>query len=230
MHHPLTRPLVVLFDVNETLLDIKPLQKAVTDVLPDEGAAKLWFTTMLQYSLVMTVSDQYASFGDIGAAILQMLARNRDIALKVEDARQVLSVIRRLPPHPDVKPALESLKSRGIRLATLTNSSQDVGEAQMRHAGLDGFFERMLSVEQSRKFKPHRAVYGWAAEEMGVTPGECMLVAAHGWDVAGAKWAGLRAAFIAREGQQMFPLAEAPDVDAADLLGFTEKLFPSPAT
>ncbi|MEP7056595.1 MAG: haloacid dehalogenase type II [Caldimonas sp.] len=220
----------MLFDVNETLLDIKPLQKAVADVLLDDAEAKLWFTTMLQYSLVMTVSDRYASFGDIGAAVLQMLARNRDITLKADDAKQVLSVIRKLPPHPDVKPALDLLKARGIRLATLTNSSQDVGEAQMRHAGLDGFFERMLSVEQPRKFKPDRAVYGWAAGEMGVGPGECMLVAAHGWDVAGAKWAGLRAAFIAREGQQMFPLAEAPDVDAADLLGFAEKLFPAPTT
>ncbi len=227
MHAPLTPPRVLLFDVNETLLDIEPLLNAVADVLLGNDAAKLWFTTMLQYSLVMTVSDQYASFGDIGAAVLQMLARNRDIVLKAEDAKQVLSVIRTLPPHPDVPPALDRLKARGIRLATLTNSSQEVGEAQMRHAGLDGYFERMLSVGQPRKFKPHRAVYAWAAGEMGVAPGECMLVAAHGWDVAGAKWAGLQAAFIAREGQQMFPLAETPEIDAPDLLGFAEKLFPA---
>jgi 2-haloacid dehalogenase len=44
-----------------------------------------------------------------------------------------------------------------------------------------------------------------------------MLVAAHGWDVAGAKWAGLLTAFIAREGQQKFPLAPAPDIDVPDL-------------
>jgi len=229
MHKSLTPPRVLLLDVNETLLDIEPLQKAVAGVLLGDDAAKLWFTTMLQYSLVMTVSDHYASFGDIGAAVLQMLARNRDIVLKVEDAKQVLSVIRRLPPHPDVRPALDRLKTRGIRLATLTNSAQEVGEAQMRHAGLDGFFERMLSVEQPRQFKPHRAVYEWAASKMGVTSGECMLVAAHGWDVAGAQWAGLRTAFIARQGQQMFPLAEAPEIDTADLLGFADKLFPAPA-
>ena len=225
MHEPLTPPSVLLFDVNETLLDIAPLHKAVADVLLDDHAAKLWFTTMLQYSLVMTVSNQYASFGDIGAAVLQMLARNCDVVLKTADAKQVLSVIRTLPPHPDVRPALDRLKSRGIRLATLTNSSQEVAEAQMRHADLDGFFERILSVEQPRHFKPHRAVYDWAAGEMGVAPSECMLVAAHGWDVAGAKWAGLRAAFIARPGQQMFPLAETPEIDAADLIGFAEKLI-----
>lgn len=229
MHDPSVRPLVLLFDVNETLLDIRPLEAAVKNVLVDEGSAKLWFATMLQYSLVMTVSDRYASFGDIGAAVLQMLARSRGIDLKANDAKQVLSVIRRLPPHPDVAPALELLKARGVRLASLTNSSQEVGEAQMKHAGLDGFFERMLSVESVLKFKPHRDVYGWAAGEMGVAPGECMLVAAHGWDVAGAKWAGLRTAFIAREGQQVFPLGETPDVDVADLLGFAEKAFPDSA-
>ena len=223
-------PSVLLFDVNETLLDIKPLQKAVAEVLMSEDAAKLWFTTMLQYSLVMTVSHQYASFGDVGAAVLQMLARNRDVVLKVEDATEVLSVIRKLPPHPDVIPALDRLRTHGTRLAALTNSSQEVAEAQIKHASLDGFFERILSVEHTRHFKPHRAVYDWATGQMGVAPGQCMLVAAHGWDIAGAQWAGLRAAFIAREGQQMFPLAEKPDVDAADLLSFAEKLISTSAS
>jgi len=46
-------------------------------------------------------------------------------------------------------------------------------------------------------------------------------------DGAGAKQADLRAAFIAREGQQMFPLAEAPEIDAADLIGFAETLLPA---
>jgi len=99
----------------------------------------------------------------------------------------------------------------------------------MKHADLDGLLERMLSVEQPRRFKPDRSVYSWAAGKMGVAPDECMLVAAHGWDIAGAQWAGLRAAFIAREGHQLFPLAETPEIETADLLGFTEKLFPAPA-
>ena len=89
MHDPLNPPSVLLFDVNETLLDIEPLQKSVADVLLDDDAAKLWFTTMPQYSLVMTVNDQYASFGDIGVAVLQMLARNRDVVLKVEGMRSI---------------------------------------------------------------------------------------------------------------------------------------------
>ncbi|NUO71603.1 MAG: HAD-IA family hydrolase, partial [Frateuria sp.] len=122
-----------------------------------------------------------------------------------------------LAPHPDVQPALERLRVAGVRMATLTNSSAAGVSAQLANAGLTRFFERQLSVEAVGRFKPDRAVYEWAAREVGATPSRCMLVAAHGWDVAGAAWAGLRTAFVAREGQQKLPLAPSPDLEVADL-------------
>ena len=217
-------PKVLLFDVNETLLDVATLKQTIGDILLNPHAADLWFTTMLQHALVMTVSEQYVAFPDIGAATLQMLARNSDIALSSEDAKEALSIMLTLPPHADVKSALARLKGTDMRMATLTNSSQAGVKAQMEHAGLNGFFERQLSVESVGRFKPHSSVYAWAAREMGVEPRECMLIAAHGWDVAGAKWAGMQAAFIAREGQQKFPLAPAPDIDVPDLNALASSL------
>ena len=217
---PLVRsapPKVLLFDVNETLLDITSLKRSVAAILQDPHAADLWFATMLQYSLVMTVSGQHAAFPDIGAAALQMLARDRAIALSDTQAKAALSSMRSLPPHPDVIPALERLYAGGWRMAVLTNSSQAGVKVQLEHAGLERFFERQLSVESVGKFKPHTDVYLWAAQEMKVEPSDCMLVAAHGWDVAGAKWAGLQSAFIGRQGQQKFPLGPVPDIDVPDL-------------
>lgn len=221
---PLARPEVLLFDVNETLLDLGPAKESVNGVLLDEDGAALWFSSMLHHSLVMTVSGRYADLMDIGAAVLQMLARNRDVALSMEEAKRALSVMRSLQAHPDVRPALGRLKRSGYRLATLTNSSASGVKAQLEYASLEPFFERQLSVDTPRLFKPHRAVYEWAAKEMGVEPRQCMLVAAHGWDVAGARWAGLQAAFVARSGQQMFPLAERPDVDVADFSALADAL------
>lgn len=218
------KPKVLLFDVNETLLDIGPLKARVAEALLDPHAAELWFATLLQYSLVATVSGQYFAFPEIGAAVLRMLATRSDVMIGQEDAKQLLSAMKSLPAHRDVEPGLRRLRDAGFRLATLTNSSQDGVKAQMHSAGLSGFFERELSVESVRKFKPHAQVYAWAAREMDAQPSECMLVAAHGWDVAGAHWAGLKTAFIAREGQQKFPLAPEPDADAADLLGLADAL------
>jgi 2-haloacid dehalogenase len=219
-----TKPKVLLFDVNETLLDIGPLKEKVGDILLDPAAPELWFATMLQYSLATTVSGQYFAFPEIGAAALRMLARNRDVTISQDDAKKTLAIMKSLPPHKDVEPALRRLKAAGFRMAALTNSTQEGVKAQLHSAGLSGFFERELSVESVGKFKPHADVYAWAAREMKAQPSDCMLVAAHGWDVAGAKWAGMATAFIAREGQQKFPLAPEPDADASDLLGLAEAL------
>ncbi len=176
------------------------------DLLP------LWFTTMLQYSLVVTVVDQYQHFGEVGVAALLMVARNHGLNLSPEGAKAAVSSILSLPPHPDVRPALEDLKSEGFRMVTLTNSSQAAVDAQMQNAHLTDLFEKQLSVEEVQLFKPHSHVYKWAARKMGLAPEECMLVAAHGWDVAGAIWSGWRAAFISRPGAQLFPLAPVPEI------------------
>lgn len=218
------RPAILLFDVNETLLDLAPLEESINKVLSDESSAKLWFITMLQYSLVTTVSGQYAPLPEIGAATLQMLARNRGLTLIDEDAKKALAPMTSLPSHPEVQASLETLKEAGFRLATLTNSSQSGVKAQMENAKLSAFFERELSVETVGKYKPHKDVYLWAASEMGAKPDECMLVAAHGWDVAGAKWAGLQTAFIGRPGQQLFSVAPQPDIQVADLSGLAREL------
>ena len=95
----------------------------------------------------------------------------------------------------------------------------------MENSGLAGFFEAWLSVEDVGLFKPHAHVYRWAARRAGVGVSECLFVAAHGWDVAGASWAGMRTAFVARPGQQVFPLGPAIDVTVPSFEGLPEALL-----
>ena len=214
----MTRPKVILFDVNETLLDLKPVKASVGTALGGRpGLAPLWFTTLLQYSLVGTVADQYLDFAEVGAACLRMVAKNHGIDLSQDAAESAVAPMRSLPPHPDVIPALTELRDAGFRLVTLTNSSKAAVADQIKHAGLSEFFEALLSVEDVGKYKPHADVYLWAAGKAGADVSECLLVAAHGWDVAGAKWAGMRTAFVARPGQQAFPLGPAIDITVPSL-------------
>lgn len=210
---PMIRPKTIFLDVNETLLDLTALKASVGKALGGrEDLLPLWFTTMLQHSLVASAMDQYENFGDIGVAAMQMVARNQGIDLSKEEARAAVQPITALPPHTDVPPALQQLKAAGFELYTLTNSSRDGVNAQMANAQLDPFLTGKLSVEEIAIYKPHRHVYRWAARRVGTPVSECMLIAAHGWDVAGAMAAGLRAAFIARPGQQLYPLAPAPEL------------------
>ncbi|MEX2495492.1 MAG: haloacid dehalogenase type II [Woeseia sp.] len=221
----MTRPKVIFFDVNETLLDLDPVKKTVGEALGGRPElAPLWFTTMLQYSLVTTVADRYSDFGEIAVACLRMVAKNHGIDLGEAAAKNAVAPIRSLPPHADVVPALERLRDAKYRMLTLTNSSEAAVAEQLKNAGLDKLFEVALSVEGVGLYKPHAHVYRWAARRAGVDVSECLLVAAHGWDVAGATWAGMRSAFVDRPGQQQFPLGPTPQLAVATLKEFADKL------
>lgn len=215
----LERPKVLFFDVNETLLDLTQMKTQVGKALNGrDDLLSLWFTTMLQYSLVTTASGQYEHFGYIGAAALQMVAKNNGINITESQAREVIvEALRGLPAHPDVKNALADLKNDGYKLVSFTNSSNAGVKKQFESAGLTDFFDERLSVEDIGKFKPFRETYEWGARKMGIKSNEAMIIAAHGWDVAGALWAGWRAAFISRPGKQIFPLAPKTEINETDL-------------
>lgn len=219
------RPRVIFFDVNETLLDLTPVRESVAKALGGRlELVPLWFTTMLHYSLVTTVADHYSDFGEIAVACLRMVARNQGIDLDEMAAKNAVAPIRAMPPHPDVVPALDRLRDAEYRLLTLTNSSGAAVAEQLKYARLNNLFEAALSVEGVGLYKPHAHVYRWAARRAGVDVSECLLVAAHGWDVAGAAWAGMRTAFVGRPGQQQFPLGPTPEWEVATFEELADKL------
>ena len=214
-----TKPKVLFFDVNETLLDLTIMKKQVGDALGGKDhLLSLWFTTMLQYSLVVSASGQYKPFGHVGAAALQMVAANNGITIPEDKARDIIvNAMQNLPPHPEVKDALTLLKKEGYTLVALTNSNKESLKNKFENVGLTTYFDELLSIESVGKFKPFTDVYNWAAHKMNVKPEDCMLIAAHGWDVAGALWAGWRAAFVSRPGQQTFPLAPKSEIELPNL-------------
>ena len=221
----LRRPKVIFFDVNETLLDLETLKESIVKTLGNKKElATLWFTTMLQYSLVATAANQYFDFGKIGSAALIMVANNNGINLSAEYAKNAVKPILSLDAHKEVKEALELLKKNNYKLVSFTNSSNFAVEQQLKHAGLIDYFDAKISVEDYGKFKPDSDVYNWAARKMQIDNKDCLLVAAHGWDIAGAVWAGWQGAFISRPGQQLFPLAPLPEINKPNLLAIAKEL------
>lgn len=225
------KPKVIFFDVNETLLDLESMRQSVGAALGGrEQLLPLWFSTMLHYSLVETATGSYHDFGSVGTAALMMVAKNNGIALTQEQARSaIVTPLLRLPAHPDVRTGLEALRKQGYTLVTLTNSSHRAVQAQLENAGLDDLFARNLSIEDIKRYKPDLQTYRWAAGQMGVKPEDALLVAAHGWDIAGAKAAGMRAAFVARPGQALYPLAAEPDYVVADIEALSTVLGKQPS-
>lgn len=208
---------VCVFDVNETLLDLSAMDPGFQDVFGDASVRQAWFQQMLQSAMVSIITDSYRDFGTIGQAALKMVGARRGVELSEDRIRSVLLRIRELPPHHEVPGALRRLAAAGVRLAALTNSTQQVAEAQLSNAGLGPLFEQILSADTVRRLKPAREPYLMAAQRLGVDPAQVLLVAAHAWDVAGAMHAGCAAAFVARPGMVLDPLAPEPAVVATDL-------------
>jgi 2-haloacid dehalogenase len=212
---------LVVFDVNETLLDLSPMKRVFEEMFGTADVLGEWFARLLHGSLVANHLDRYRPFSEIAVEQLLALARRRGVDLGEAEAREVVSHMRNLPPHPDVVPALESLTRTGHRLATLTNNPQEALDAQLANAGIAGFFEATLTVEPVAKFKPAPEPYLYAARTLGVEPGSMWMVAAHDWDVAGAVAAGTRAVFVARA---PWTLPDPPPVVVDDLTGLPEVL------
>ena len=206
---------VCVFDVNETLLDLAALDPLFERVFGDAYVRRLWFDQTLQSAFVATMTDAYTTFGEAAGAALRMTEERQRVQISDEDRREILGGLRNLPPHPEVPESLDRLREAGFRLATLTNSTQEVAEAQIENAGLGDRFEQILSADTAKRLKPAPAPYRMAARTLEIPERGMRLIAAHAWDVAGALRAGCAAAFVAR--QPFDPLIERPDVVGADL-------------
>jgi len=206
-----------VFDVNETLLDLGALDPHFERVFGEASARQAWFGQFLALWLTEMLTGEYTNFGTIGGGALEMVAKRQGVDLSDEDKQRILGDMQELPPHPEVEDALGRLRDAGIRLAALTNSTQQVADAQIDNSGLRDYFEQVLSADTVQRLKPAPEPYRMAAESLGVEVGQIRLVAAHAWDVVGAMRAGCAAAFVARPGMILNPLAARPDVVGADL-------------
>ena len=218
-------PRVILCDVNETLLDLRVLNPHFARIFGDASIMPQWFGQVLRAALVATITDTYHDFGVIACDALEMTAMRHNITLTNDDTVTILGTMRALPPHPEVPESLARLKEAGLRLAALTNSPPHVLEEQMTNSGLRDYFEELISVDPTRKYKPAREPYQHAAQTLGVDPSNIRMVAAHDWDIAGAMRAGMAGAFIARPGMVLGPLQALPDIIGEDLREVAEKIL-----
>lgn len=219
---------VIVFDVNETLLDLSALDPHFERVFGSAAVRGEWFRQMLLSAMTVALTERYHDFSEIAAAALTMTGERHGVTPSRRDREVIADTMRRLPPHPEVPDALDRLLARGRRLAALTNSASAAMHDQLANAGLARFFEAQISVDSVRRFKPALEVYRGAARELGVEPRQMMMVAAHGWDLAGAMSAGCATAFVVRPGQTLDPLYERPDVVGPDLVAVAEGILEMP--
>ncbi|HEY3994953.1 MAG TPA: haloacid dehalogenase type II [Mycobacterium sp.] len=222
------KPSVLVFDVNETLIDIDSIAPLFGQLFGDERVLREWFGQLIMYSMTATLAESYVDFFTLGQGVLRMVGDIHGVDITDDDVHLLQSKMRTMPAHPDVAVGLTALRDNGFRLATLTNSPHRPGTTTpLENAGLADFFEQQLSVESCHAFKPAPVVYRHACDALGVVPGDCMMVAAHVWDTIGAQRVGFSGALITRPGNPPLPVdgLPQPDVVASDLRRLAEQLI-----
>jgi len=224
-------PSVLVFDVNETLIDIESLAPLFAEWFGDERVLREWFGQLVMYSMAATLAEHYVDFFALGQGVLRMLADIYRVDITDDDVGRLRAQMSTMPAHPDVIEALTALRDNGFRLITLTNSPHRSGvRTPLENAGLAELFEQQFSVESCRAFKPSPSVYRYVSEQLGVAPAECMMVAAHVWDTLGAQNVGFGAALITRPGNPPLPVdgLPQPDIVVSDLRQLAERLIKGP--
>jgi len=213
------RPSVVVFDVNETLTDMEPLRARFVDVGAPAHLLEAWFSATLRDGFALSAAGAYADFAEVAAGSLRVaLASVGGLRRSVDEAvKFVLEGLSELGLHADVPVGMRLLHAAGVRLVTLTNGSVALTEAAFARAGVLDLFERRMSVEEVRAWKPAAAPYLYAARESGISVERMALVAVHPWDIDGARRAGLMGGWINRRSRPYPGYFRRPDVSGPDL-------------
>ncbi|MDO6563119.1 haloacid dehalogenase type II [Amphritea sp. 1_MG-2023] len=218
---------IILFDINETVLNLSVLKPKFKALFGDEHYTDTWFSMLLHASTVSMMTGVNTNFASLSKIMLETLAARTGVTLSRAEVDDVLSGFSSLPAHSDIKAALTTLRSAGFRVVALSNSSLNLIHSQIHNAGLDEYFDEIISVEEAGTFKPSQAAYEFAATKLAHPKDKLRLVATHDWDTHGAMSAGLQAAYINRSGAPYNPLYKRPAIYADSMSDLVDQIIAS---
>lgn len=222
----LRRPLVIAFDVVETLFSLEPLRRRLIDAGQPGHVLELWFARLLRDAFALCATGGFRPFADIAASALASATGH---TLADDAVHEIVAGFAELDPHPDVEPAMRRAVDAGIEVITLTNGSADTTRTLLKRAGVEGYVRHVLSVGDIQRWKPAQEIYRHAATTCQVELEQVALVAVHGWDTHGAHEAGLVTGWVSRLEGRYPPIFASPDVIGADLIEVVDALVAAPA-
>ena len=201
------------------IFDPRPVFALAEELFPGTGLGDEWRTRQFEYTWLRAAAHHYADFWQVTGEALLFATTKLKLGLRPDDRTRLMNAYLELKTWPDVPPVLESLKASGLKLALLSNLTPTMLRANIRSAGLDGMFERVLSTDEARTFKPDPRAYQLGVDALKVKREEILFVAFAGWDAAGAKLFGYPTYWVNRQRAPHEEMGALPDGSGETLSG-----------
>ena len=178
-----------------------------------------WRTKHIEYTWHHSLTRTPATFWRLAERSLDFAIAATGVPVGGEVRAGLLATYRAMPPYPEVREVLSSLKQKGAVVAILSNGDADMLADAVAASGLNGMFDAVLSVAAVGCFKPARPVYQLASDHFGCRPEEISFQSSNRWDIAGAKAFGFYCVWVNRTGAPDEYPELAPDRVVGDLRG-----------
>lgn len=218
-------PRLVVFDAIETLFSLEPVRGKLRDVGAGDHALDTWFARLLRDAFALTAAGGYAGFRAVAEGALRSTLADHGVPATDESVDGIFAAFATLPIHHDGSPALEAVADSGITIHVLTNGTRETTEQVLAKAGVDHLVDAVLTVHDVGRWKPAPEPYLHAARTANVAPAEAALVAVHGWDIVGARSAGLRTGWCSRLEQHLSSVLGPADATGDSLVDVVDALL-----
>lgn len=204
---PIENVKTLTFDIFGTVLDlagslIPPLDNLLKDCGNTENlkGSDVWAQWRLRQRIEQYQDNLYM-LGHSGYLAVKRRAliyslKNLKVEFTYKQIDQFMEAYQYLSPFPDAIEGLNRLNEK-YDLVMLSNGEQSYLEHLAKNQ-IKFDFHSILSAETVGQFKPHPAVYRFAAKKLNLEPRQIMMVAAHSFDTLGARISGYRGAYVNR--------------------------------
>lgn len=222
-------PRLVTFDVYTALFDyqgslLRAVRAACAERADAEALLRAWRTKQLEGAqLSNSLGGERIAFRDLTRMALNHTFARAGVALTPEHTESLVAAWDTLRPWPEAEAVLAELKSRGHALGLLSNGDEPMLRALAGRLATP--VDHVFASDRAGTYKPHPAIYGLPAKELGAAAASRLLhVAGSANDVLGAKRAGIACAWSNRGGDLLFDPRFPPDHEMRDLRGLLDIL------
>ena len=112
---------------------------------------------------------------------------------------ELLGLYFKIGAFEEVEEVLKNIKKNKIKTAILSNGSYDMLNSAVRNSKFDKLISEVISVDECKKFKPHKEVYNLVVNKLNVDKKNCIFFSSNCWDIHGASNFGFQTVWVNRK-------------------------------